>query len=499
MPRVAAVQLTARSIDQADVALEEALAAISEAAAQGAELAVLPECTWPAYLLGSDHHGRWPATGPQEVIDRFAAAAREHALVVVVGLALPHADDPRRHHNAAVVIDSDGSVVHTAHKRFLWDVDRLWFTPGTTSAVVPTRAGRLGVMVCADGRMPEIARQLALAGAEILIDPTAWVTAGPDPATWNNAQAIHMFPTRARENGLWAIAANKVGLERDLVAYCGRSCIVAPDGVVTARAPSDGPAVIVADITPAAAALPVPRRPALYGALARPTDELPVVHAGREPLVPSEASRRLAVSALSRALTTVDLTLLGDAGIDLIASASEPSGATPSLPGGSVVTRTSRDAASLLRDGAVVATWHRTHGEDAPGATIGPVVATSAGRLGVLLDEDGLVTEAARVMMLEGADLLVWFSGTLDVGTVAATRAAENRVHLLVVPGPDGPGPARIIDPDGNARADSGAIARIISAVVALDEARRKEMAPSTDVVHGRQPERYGSLIEGRG
>lgn len=498
MPRVAAIQLAARSIDQADLALEESITALGAASAQGADLVVLPECTWPAYLLGSDHHDRWPKISPQTVIDRFVDAAREHALVVVVGLALPDEDDPCRHHNAAVVIDSDGSVVHRAKKRFLWDVDSLWFTPGTTSAVIPTSVGRLGVMVCADGRMPEIARQLALAGAEILIDPTAWVTAGPDPATWNNAQAIHMFPTRARENGIWSIAANKVGIERDLVAYCGRSCIIAPDGTVVERAPSDAPAVILADIRPAPAVFPVARRPDLYRMLIEPTDGLPVVAWGHQAHVPSAASRRLAVSALHRGLTPDDLLLLGDAGIDLVASASEPAGATPALRSGDAVVRTSRDEAHLISaDGSIRAKWLRTHGMSAPGETIGPLVEVSAGRVGVLLDEDGLATEAARVLMLQGADLIVWFTGDIDPGTVAATRAAENRVYLLVVPGPDGHGPARIIDPDGNVRADSGAAQRIVSAVIALDETRRKEMAPNTDVVRGRQPDHYRSLIEG--
>lgn len=493
MPRIAAVQLVVRGRDEADLALSEALAAVEAAADGGAELAVLPECTWPAYLLGTDHVERWASLPTaDEVIDRFAEAARRRSIVLVVGLAVPTGSDRLKVANAATVIDADGTVVHTTHKRFLWDVDTHWFAPGTASRVVPTRVGRLGVMICADGRMPEIARELAVAGAELLVDPTAWVTAGPDPATWNNPQAVHMFPTRARENGIWAIAANKVGFERDLVAYCGRSCIVAPDGQVTARASSETAETIMVDVELAAPAFPVARRPELYGLLTRPTAELPVTRICAEALVPSQASRRYATSALARPLDDDDVRIVADAGIDLLAVVDAP--AQP-VRSGVLVHRDGPDRA-ILRDAVdqVLATWERTHGVGAPGDTLGPVVATYAGHVGVLLGEDGLVTEAPRALMLSGADVLVWFSGALDVGTVAATRAAENRVHLILVPDIDSPSRARILDPNGNAVADVGDRARMIAAVVSLDDARRKEMAPGTDVVTGRQPACYAAL-----
>ena len=61
--------------------------------------------------------------------------------------------------------------------------------------------------------MPEVARILAVRGAELLVDPTAWVAAGTDPTTWSNAQLEFMLSTRTRENGLWVAAANKVGFE----------------------------------------------------------------------------------------------------------------------------------------------------------------------------------------------------------------------------------------------------------------------------------------------
>lgn len=498
MALIAAAQLQARSRREADVALEEALAAVDDAASRGADLVVLPECTWPGYILGSDHGSAWSRLPePAAVVSRFAERARAGRLHVVVGLALPtvRPGADARLVNAGVVIGPDGQVLHTAEKRFLWDVDRHWFRAGSSSHVTPTAIGRLGVMICADGRMPEIARELAVSGAELLIDPTAWVTAGPDPSTWDNAQSIHMLPTRARENGVWVVAANKVGVERDLVAYCGRSCIIAPDGTVVARAPSDVPALVLAEVHMVPAAPPVGRRPDLYADLVVPTATLHVRGIVGEPLVPSAASRRIAVSALDRPLDDDDARTLGDAGIGLVVSAM----GAARVPDGAVVVRKDGADAAVLVAGAssgAEARWVRTHGHGAPGSAIGPVVATPAGYVGVMLGEDGLAMEPARVLMLRGADIIVWFAGDVEVGTIAATRAAENRVVLVVV---DGDGRARVLDVNGNPLADSGRLRRMVSAVIALDDPRRKEMAPGTDVVEGRQPACYGALVDASG
>jgi predicted amidohydrolase len=490
MVAVAAVQLDARSIDRADDALEEALEAIGSAADHGADIAVLPECTWPAYLLGTDHAATWARLPrPDDVIARFADAARTRGLVLVVGLALPVGDGIA---NAAVVIERDGAVLDVVHKRFLWDVDARWFTPGQVSRVIASSVGRLGVMICADGRMPEIARELAVRGAELLVDPTAWVTAGADPTTWTNPQAVHMLPTRARENGIWAVAANKVGLERDLVAYCGLSLVAAPDGTVAARARSEGADLAIAEADLAPARPPVVRRPELYGLLTAATDALPVVRVGAEALVPSAASRRLA--ATTRDLDESDLLLLEAAGIALLVTGSPT---VRDLTAGATVRRVDDDHAELVLPGVgVVATWARTHGDAAPGTTIGPVVATPAGNVGVVVGVDGLATEPMRVLMLAGADVIVWFADDLDVAGVAATRAAENRVHLVVTTSLGAPTSTRILDPNGNPLADVGAFDRTVSAVIALDDARRKEMAPGTDVVAGRQPSCYLALTD---
>ncbi len=178
-------------------------------------------------------------------LDECAALARELEIVVVIGAARR---DGEQTFNSAIVIDSDGSVAGTADKHFLWHFDRQWFAPGERIEPIRTSAGTLGVLVCADGRIPLIAKTLVDQGAELLVMPTAWVTSGRDPSFLENVQADLLARMRARENAVPFVAANKCGVELDCVAYCGKSQIVDADGVVLAMASQDSEETLYASI-----------------------------------------------------------------------------------------------------------------------------------------------------------------------------------------------------------------------------------------------------------
>jgi hypothetical protein len=149
--------------------------------------------------------------------------------------------------NSAYVVTPAG-IAGFADKCFLWHFDRRWFTAGSALEPVDTPVGRLGVFICADGRIPTIPSTLAARGAQILVVPTAWVTSGRDPHALENLQADLMIAVRARENGLPLVVANKVGVEARSVAYCGKSQIVAADGTVVALAPQDAEATLHATV-----------------------------------------------------------------------------------------------------------------------------------------------------------------------------------------------------------------------------------------------------------
>ncbi|MHB8140442.1 MAG: carbon-nitrogen hydrolase family protein [Vulcanimicrobiaceae bacterium] len=239
---VAAVQLPAHDPDDFAEVWPGFAEQIAHVAQDGSRLVVLPEGTIPGYVLGTEHVDDRLIERALSDLRRLAAA---YHCVIVCGV-VRHAG--ARLYNAAAVIDLDGSIAGFADKTFLWHFDRRWFAPSQQVAPIATRIGRIGALVCADGRIPTLARALVDAGAEVLAMPTAWVTSGRNPSRLENIQADLLAGVRAQENGVPFIAANKAGVERGMVAYCGKSQIIGADGTVLQIASQDQAQTIRATI-----------------------------------------------------------------------------------------------------------------------------------------------------------------------------------------------------------------------------------------------------------
>ncbi len=306
--RVAALQLRAHDLGSFEQAFRDVERLVDDAAAD-ADLVVLPEGTAPAYVLGDPHI-------EDAVVDRAMARLREIAArrrtVIVVGVAVR---DGSQLYNAGVAIDSDGRIAGRADKVFLWHFDRRWFAAGTHVTPIQTSLGRLGVLVCADGRMPEIARALVDRGAELLVMPTAWVSSGRDPSTLENPIADLLAPMRAYENGVPFVAADKCGVEREMVLYCGKSQILSDAGDVLAIAGEREPQRIVATVEigdphPSRVALvePAPREMTARGALRLAVSARPLPDDIDERLRILECENVLAPEA-ARHLAALDATL----------------------------------------------------------------------------------------------------------------------------------------------------------------------------------------------
>ncbi len=235
---VACVQTRAHDRATFDASWPHIRATIEDAARAGAKLVVLPEGTVPGYVLGERPvDANELATASRDV----AEIARTFACTIVYGGA-KIVDN--RTFNAAIVVGPAGEELGFAAKQFLWHFDRRWFAPGATLDPIDTPVGKLGILVCADGRIPTIAATLVERGAQLLVMPTAWVTSGRDPLALENIQADLMANVRARENGVPFVVANKCGVELESVAYCGKSAIIDATGAFVARASERDEAIV---------------------------------------------------------------------------------------------------------------------------------------------------------------------------------------------------------------------------------------------------------------
>ena len=166
-------------------------------------------------------------------------AIRGRELYAVVGLA-ERAQD--KVYNSAVLIGPEG-YIGTYRKTHLFFEETLWFTPGNTGFHVwDIGPAKIGLLVCFDWFYPEAARTLALKGADILCHPSNLVLPYcPDAMV-----------TRCLENHVFAITANRVGVEQrgaqSALSFIGLSEIVAPNGKIVHRASQKDPELFSADI-----------------------------------------------------------------------------------------------------------------------------------------------------------------------------------------------------------------------------------------------------------
>jgi predicted amidohydrolase len=216
--RVRAVQLPAGELD-VEAAVEAVVAAIG-AATGLADLVVLPELATTRYDLRRHLHDVAPQPG-DETFARITEAARAAGVVAVVGFAERVGD---RTYNSAAVIDSDGSPAGVVRKAHLFAGERKVFAPGDAIAPVPTSIGVLGVLICFDLEIPEVARTLALAGAELLVACSA------NMEGYERYQEVYTR-SRAMENGLPLVLSNWVG-PGPRFTFLGQSTVVSAQGDV---------------------------------------------------------------------------------------------------------------------------------------------------------------------------------------------------------------------------------------------------------------------------
>lgn len=235
---------------------------IEHLAADGAQLIVLQELHDGLYFCQTEDVDLCSLAVdiPGTVTDFYAELARRCGVVLVTSLFERRA--PGLYHNTAVVFERDGSIAGRYRKMHIPDdptyYEKFYFAPGDLGfCPIDTSAGRLGVLVCWDQWYPEAARLMALAGAEILIYPTAIGRADADDAAEQERQRqawITVQRGHAIANGLPVVAVNRTGFEPDPsgatpgIDFWGSSFVAGPQGELLFMAPQDSETETTVDI-----------------------------------------------------------------------------------------------------------------------------------------------------------------------------------------------------------------------------------------------------------
>lgn len=229
---------------------ERLAAKIRSLAAKGAQLIVNQELHDSLYFCQVENvdNCNLALTIPGEATNFYSSLAKETECVIIASLFEKRT--PGLYHNTAVVFDTDGSIAGKYRKMHIPDdpayYEKFYFTPGDIGfKPIETSLGRLGVLVCWDQWYPEAARLMALAGAKMLIYPTAigWESSDADDEKARQREAwITVQRGHAIANGLPVVAVNRVGHEADPsgatngIQFWGSSFVAGPQGEFLFRA-----------------------------------------------------------------------------------------------------------------------------------------------------------------------------------------------------------------------------------------------------------------------
>lgn len=235
---------------------------IRKAANEGAQLIVLQELHNSLYFCQVEDTNIFDLaeTIPGPSTDDFGTLAKELGVVVVLSLFERRA--PGLYHNTAVVIEKDGTIAGKYRKMHIPDdpayYEKFYFTPGDLGfKPIETSLGKLGVLVCWDQWYPEAARLMAMAGADILIYPTAigWESTDTEDeksrqlGAWVISQRGH-----AVANGLHVVSVNRTGYEPDPsgqtngITFWGNSFVAGPQGEILWQASNHKEEVQIVEI-----------------------------------------------------------------------------------------------------------------------------------------------------------------------------------------------------------------------------------------------------------
>jgi beta-ureidopropionase len=243
---------TSESLDTIrEAQTERTLKYIDQAGAEGVQILCMQEIFTGPYFC-AEQTTRWydstekiPDGPTPKLMQEYA---KKYSMVIVVPLY--EVEETGVYYNTAAVIDADGKYLGKYRKNHIPHVapgfwEKFYFRPGNLGyPVFDTAYAKVGVYICYDRHFPEGARELGLAGAEIVMNPSATV-AGLSEYLWKLEQPAH-----AVANGYFVGAINRVGYEApwNIGEFYGQSYFCDPRGQMLAVGPRDTDALVTADL-----------------------------------------------------------------------------------------------------------------------------------------------------------------------------------------------------------------------------------------------------------
>lgn len=515
--KVASIQVQANDLKDFQKAWTKLEDHILEASKEH-DLILVPECSFPAYFLNRDEGDLdFILSKGDEYLARIKQLAKEQKVYIAYGYAEKSEEIV---YNSAILIDRNGEEVIKKRKSFLWHFDSVWFTAGDDVAVADTEFGKVGLVVCADARMPEIVKLAALQGAKFIIDLANLTATGPDISGLHNVQSAYMLSVRALENQVWLAVSDKWGVEANSITYAGRSGVFAPDGTCVYQAGSDSDEIVSVEIPTDQSgrilspnkALGITREPLLYKTLVAEPKLLPIMEILEERVVPADITPFISVAA-------GDFEEL-DKYLQMISRLNHQGGQIICMPPVKFSISENAISSILEKDTTAICTEDNLDGtmtsflitsegiqdiydtlHNGKLITVTPpVFKTRWGRIGIMHNKEALIPEYPRTLMLLGADCLVWPNRLQHAvaSNVGRTRAAENRMFIVSAQAEAAQkAVSQIIDPAGAVIASTLSSEKVhaASGFASFTLSRVKEVVPGTSVVKSRRPHFYGGLV----
>lgn len=497
--KLSLIQLAGKNIQYHENTADCIIKRIEECCLTDTDLILLPECAYPGYFIGLSSPDCWKDS-LLKLKKSISKLAKTYLKYIAIGLA-----DYRNGSliNALSVFDPSGKIICTTAKSNLWHFDSNWFDYGTNFPVFDTPFGKIGLMVCADGRIPEIARSLKLQGAQLILDTVNLVSSAETPSALTNQQYNFMLRERARENNLYIAVCDKCGIEDSSVTMIGRSMVISPEGVILAECDSINEQILTCEIDLSQAG-PIPiRQTENYAALIQPTKNLPAYKFQKR--LYSLKDLEFYTGIIKYPFTTIDeykenalyfIELCKKANCRL---AILPYAKHIDLLPISASLLEAADNQIILCAGygekeLLVITNQVLNSKSSISERV--IEITNELSISFLFDEEYSVPENARIQMLMGSDLIIWCDSSTDRKKLALTRSAENKIFTIrSVPANNEA--AYMVTPDGSVIATTFQIPEhTVFAMLFTALSRTKTVVPGTDIIMSRHPEAYERLIK---